>query len=146
VLAPAPDILLLDEPTNHLDLPAIEWLERHVIACIKDFLFETEQARTPLSVLSGGERGRLNLARALAKPSNGLVLDEPTDDLDTEMLDALEEMLGVGRRGPLLPRERSTLAGRASAQPRSAARASQAPRRYGARRKRRRTERLADGR
>ncbi|HEU5272638.1 MAG TPA: ABC-F family ATP-binding cassette domain-containing protein [Xanthobacteraceae bacterium] len=67
---------------------------RHVIGYMKDFLFAPEQARTPLSVLSGGERGRLMLARALAKPSNLLVLDEPTNDLDLETLDVLEDMLG----------------------------------------------------
>ncbi len=67
---------------------------RHVTAYMKDFLFQAEQARTPLNVLSGGERGRLMLARALAKPSNMLVLDEPTNDLDMETLDVLEEMLG----------------------------------------------------
>jgi ATP-binding cassette subfamily F protein uup len=67
---------------------------RHVIGYMKDFLFMPEQARTPLRVLSGGERGRLTLARALAKPSNVLVLDEPTNDLDLETLDVLEEMLG----------------------------------------------------
>ena len=67
---------------------------RHVIGYMKDFLFTAEQARTPLRALSGGERGRLMLARALSKPSNLLVLDEPTNDLDIEMLDVLEEMLG----------------------------------------------------
>jgi ATP-binding cassette subfamily F protein uup len=61
---------------------------------MQDFLFQKEQMRTPLRVLSGGERGRLMLARALAKRSNVLVLDEPTNDLDLETLDVLEEMLG----------------------------------------------------
>jgi len=67
---------------------------RHVIGYLKDFLFSPEQARTPLAALSGGERGRLMLARALATPSNVLVLDEPTNDLDLETLYVLEETLG----------------------------------------------------
>src|SRR5579862_3499643 len=67
---------------------------KHVIGYMKDFLFSEEQRRTPLEALSGGERGRLMLARALAKPSNLLVLDEPTNDLDLETLDVLEDMLG----------------------------------------------------
>jgi ATP-binding cassette subfamily F protein uup len=67
---------------------------KHVVGYMRDFLFAPEQARTPLRVLSGGERGRLMLARALAKPSNILVLDEPTNDLDLETLDVLEEMIG----------------------------------------------------
>ena len=66
---------------------------RHVIGYMKDFLFGPEQARTPVGVLSGGERGRLTLAVALAKPSNLLVLDEPTNDLDLETLELLQELL-----------------------------------------------------
>jgi ATP-binding cassette subfamily F protein uup len=67
---------------------------RHVVSYMKDFLFASEQARTPLGKLSGGERGRLLLAQVLARPSNLLVLDEPTNDLDMETLEVLEEMLG----------------------------------------------------
>jgi ATP-binding cassette subfamily F protein uup len=67
--------------------------KRHVVGYMKDFLFLPEQARTPVNVLSGGERGRLMLARALARPSNFLVLDEPTNDLDLETLDLLQETL-----------------------------------------------------
>ncbi|MGE3935869.1 MAG: ABC-F family ATP-binding cassette domain-containing protein [Rhodospirillaceae bacterium] len=66
---------------------------RHVVGYMKDFLFGPEQARTPVGALSGGERGRLMLARGLARPSNLLVLDEPTNDLDLETLDLLQEML-----------------------------------------------------
>jgi ABC transport system ATP-binding/permease protein len=66
---------------------------KHVVGYMKDFLFTSEQARTPLGKLSGGERGRLMLAQVLAKPSNLLVLDEPTNDLDMETLDVLEDML-----------------------------------------------------
>jgi len=67
---------------------------KHVVGYMKDFLFTPEQAGTAVSKLSGGERGRLTLAKALALPSNLLVLDEPTNDLDLETLDLLEEMLG----------------------------------------------------
>jgi ABC transport system ATP-binding/permease protein len=66
---------------------------KHVVSYMKDFLFSSEQAGTPVGKLAGGERGRLMLAQALAKPSNLLVLDEPTNDLDMETLDVLEETL-----------------------------------------------------
>jgi ATP-binding cassette subfamily F protein uup len=66
---------------------------KHVAAYAKDFLFQEGQLRQPISTLSGGERNRLLIARALAKPANMLVLDEPTNDLDMETLDKLEELL-----------------------------------------------------
>ncbi len=66
---------------------------RHVASYMKDFLFAPEQTNTPVGVLSGGERGRLTLARAFARPSNLLVLDEPTNDLDLETLELLQEQL-----------------------------------------------------
>ena len=66
---------------------------RHVVSYLKDFLFRESQARQPVKALSGGEQCRLLLARALAKPSNLLILDEPTNDLDMETLDLLQEML-----------------------------------------------------
>ena len=76
------------------DTVSVNDVGKHVISYMKDFLFSSEQARTPLGKLSGGERGRLMLAQALAKPSNLLILDEPTNDLDMETLDVLEDMIG----------------------------------------------------
>ena len=66
---------------------------RHVVAYLKDFLFKPDQAQCPVSALSGGEKNRLMLALALAKQSNFLVLDEPTNDLDMDTLDLLQEVL-----------------------------------------------------
>jgi ATP-binding cassette subfamily F protein uup len=66
---------------------------RHVISYLEDFLFEPTRARTPVRALSGGERNRLLLARLFTKPANVLVLDEPTNDLDAETLELLEDLL-----------------------------------------------------
>lgn len=67
--------------------------QRHVTGYMKDFLFQPEQARTPIRELSGGERARLMLARILARATNLLILDEPTNDLDIETLDLLQEIV-----------------------------------------------------
>ncbi len=67
--------------------------QRHVTGYMKDFLFQPEQARTPIRELSGGERARLMLARILSRPANLLILDEPTNDLDIETLDLLQEIV-----------------------------------------------------
>ena len=75
--------------------------ERHVVSYMKDFLFKPEQARTPVRELSGGERARLILARVLSRPANLLVLDEPTNDLDMETLDLLQELV-AGFAGTVL--------------------------------------------
>ncbi|MDQ6703899.1 MAG: ABC-F family ATP-binding cassette domain-containing protein [Pseudomonadota bacterium] len=97
-----PETVLQDALTGGgSDFVEINGERQHVIGYMKDFLFGPEQARTPIGRLSGGERGRLMLAQALARPSNLLVLDEPTNDLDLETLDLLQEMLG-GYKGTLL--------------------------------------------
>ncbi|UNE54038.1 ABC-F family ATP-binding cassette domain-containing protein [Bartonella machadoae] len=75
------------------DSLVINGQERHVVSYMKDFLFLPEQARTPIKELSGGERARLILARLLSRPANFLILDEPTNDLDMETLDLLQEFI-----------------------------------------------------
>jgi len=75
------------------DTITINGKARHVIGYMQDFLFSPERARTPVKVLSGGERNRLFLARLFTNPSNFLVMDEPTNDLDIETLELLEELL-----------------------------------------------------
>ncbi len=76
------------------DQVMVRGVPKHVVAYLKDFLFDEAQARAPIGSLSGGERARLLLARIMAKPSNLLVLDEPTNDLDVETLDLLQDILG----------------------------------------------------
>ncbi len=91
-----PDMRLADAIADERgDWVTIGGAKRHVATYLQDFLFAPEQWRAPVSSLSGGERGRLALAAALAKPSNLLALDEPTNDLDLETLDLLEELLAA---------------------------------------------------
>jgi ATP-binding cassette subfamily F protein uup len=101
------EIAYFDQLREALDLeatledfisPGSEWVEiagqrKHVKSYLNDFLFSPERARSPIKTLSGGERNRLLLARLFAKPANVLVLDEPTNDLDIDTLDLLEEFL-----------------------------------------------------
>jgi ABC transport system ATP-binding/permease protein len=75
------------------DTIVINGKPKHIIGYLQDFLFTPDRARTPIKVLSGGERNRLFLARLFSKPSNVLVMDEPTNDLDIETLELLEELL-----------------------------------------------------
>ena len=83
------------------DMITVQGRQRHVGAYAKDFLFPSEQLRQPVSAMSGGERNRLSLAIGLAKATNFLVLDEPTNDLDMQTLDLLEDLL-LNYEGTLL--------------------------------------------
>ncbi len=87
-----------DSTLSDVISPGSDWVEiggarKHVIGYLEDFLFSPERARSPVSSLSGGERNRLLLARLFAKPANVLVLDEPTNDLDIDTLELLEQLL-----------------------------------------------------
>jgi ATP-binding cassette subfamily F protein uup len=82
---------IVGEGSDYVD---VNGNRRHVIGYLKDFLFTPERAQTPVGVLSGGERNRLLLARLFTRPCNVLVLDEPTNDLDQETLELLEELIG----------------------------------------------------
>ncbi len=88
-----PDASLADVISPGSDYVEIGGAKKHVIGYLEDFLFAPERARSPVSSLSGGERNRLLLARLFARPANVLVLDEPTNDLDIETLELLEELL-----------------------------------------------------
>ncbi len=87
------DMTVQENIAEGKDMILINGVQRHVIGYLKDFLFSPERARTPVRILSGGERNRLLLARLFTKPSNVLVLDEPTNDLDMETLEVLEERI-----------------------------------------------------
>lgn len=80
--------------SGRADQVMVRGVPKHVVAYLKDFLFDDAQARAPVRSLSGGEKARLLLARLMAKPSNLLVMDEPTNDLDVETLDLLQDLLG----------------------------------------------------
>jgi ATP-binding cassette subfamily F protein uup len=84
---------LQENVTDEGDMVMVNGKQRHVIGYLQDFLFSPAQARAPISSLSGGERNRLLLAKLFTRPSNVLVLDEPTNDLDGESLELLEAML-----------------------------------------------------
>jgi ATP-binding cassette subfamily F protein uup len=89
---------LTNDPTMAVsgssDQIMVRGVPKHVVGYLKDFLFNEAQARAPVRSLSGGEKARLLLARIMAKPSNLLILDEPTNDLDVETLDLLQDILG----------------------------------------------------
>lgn len=87
------DQTLLDNIGNGQEWVMLGGQKRHVLSYLQDFLFSADRARGPISALSGGERNRLLLARLFCQPSNVLVLDEPTNDLDMETLDLLQELL-----------------------------------------------------
>jgi ATP-binding cassette subfamily F protein uup len=95
------DKSVADNIANGNQTVTIDGRTRHVISYLQDFLFTADRARTPARVLSGGERNRLLLARLFTKPANVLVMDEPTNDLDAETLDLLEDLL-VEYAGTLL--------------------------------------------
>ncbi len=88
-----PKLSAADNVSGGRDTVDLAGGERHIMSYLQDFLFEPARARAPITALSGGELGRLTLARLFATPSNVLVLDEPSNDLDVETLELLEHML-----------------------------------------------------
>ncbi|MBF7731287.1 ATP-binding cassette domain-containing protein [Pseudomonas sp. N040] len=96
-----PEKTVVDNVAEGRDFITIDGQSRHVLSYLGDFLFSPQRARTPVKALSGGERARLLLAKLFSKPANLLVLDEPTNDLDVETLELLEEVL-LGFQGTVL--------------------------------------------
>ncbi|HET7063444.1 MAG TPA: ATP-binding cassette domain-containing protein [Rudaea sp.] len=95
------DLNALDNLAEGREYIELDGSRKHVLGYLQDFLFSPERARAPITRLSGGERNRLLLAKLFAQPSNLLVMDEPTNDLDIETLELLEELLAT-YRGTLL--------------------------------------------
>ena len=91
----------MDNVVEGSDFIEVNGVRKHALAYLQDFLFSPQRARTPVKALSGGERNRLLLAKLFSRPANFLVMDEPTNDLDVETLELLEELL-VGWPGTLL--------------------------------------------
>lgn len=89
-----PDKTVMDNLAYGKQEVMVNGRSRHVLGYLQDFLFHPKRARTPVSALSGGEKNRLLLAKLFLKPSNLLILDEPTNDLDIETLELLEELIG----------------------------------------------------
>ena len=96
-----PEKTVLESIAADCDMVTVGGVTKHVYSYLSDFLFTPERSRTPVKALSGGERARLLLARLFLKPSNLLVMDEPTNDLDVETLELLEEQL-LNYKGTLL--------------------------------------------
>ena len=96
-----PEKTVIDNIAEGREFITINGQNRHVLSYLGDFLFSPQRARTPVKALSGGERARLLLAKLFSKPANLLVLDEPTNDLDVETLELLEEVL-LGFDGTVL--------------------------------------------
>ncbi len=90
-----PDATIADSVNEGNTTILVNGQPRHIVGYLADFLFPRERAQSPVRSLSGGERNRLMLARLFAKPANVLVLDEPTNDLDVETLELLEELIGA---------------------------------------------------
>jgi ATP-binding cassette subfamily F protein uup len=84
---------VMDNVSEGRDTVTVGGKDKHILSYLQDFLFTPERARSPVTVLSGGERNRLLLAKLFTRPSNLLVLDEPTNDLDIETLELLEEVV-----------------------------------------------------